>query len=106
MIRSASEPRLEELTAKVTSTVRGMMSMLPGVGKKAGTIPQDATITGEFIKSSFMLKRSQNKKWYTKENYKNRWFLLYPSVLTYHDGNSEVRAQLTHWSLGSKAVIL
>ena len=50
--------------------------------------------SGPIIKESFMVKRSQNKKRFGPVNYKDRWFVLTSTVLTYHDGDPEVSWQL------------
>lgn len=39
----------------------------------------------DVIKSGSMTKRSQNKKRFTPVNYKNRWFELTKSLLSYFD---------------------
>ncbi|XP_037087376.1 tyrosine-protein kinase Btk29A-like [Pollicipes pollicipes] len=45
--------------------------------------------SGPIIKESYMVKRSQNKKRFGPVNYKNRWFVLTPTALAYHDGGPE-----------------
>lgn len=46
----------------------------------------------DIIKDGYMIKRSQNKKPYTRVNYKNRLFVLTDQYLIYYDviGNVSV----------------
>ena len=43
---------------------------------------------------SFMLKRSLNRRAFTKENYKHRFFVLYPTCLKYYDGAIDVSIRI------------
>ncbi|XP_018563801.1 tyrosine-protein kinase Btk29A [Anoplophora glabripennis] len=43
------------------------------------------------IRECFMIKRSQNKKVYTRVNYKKRWFLLTKKFLIYYDDCDEAK---------------
>ncbi|XP_043191001.1 tyrosine-protein kinase Btk29A-like isoform X2 [Amphibalanus amphitrite] len=61
--------------------------LLPAI---MGFLDQSSTKpSGPIIKESFMVKRSQNKKRFGPVNYKDRWFVLTSTVLTYHDGDPE-----------------
>ncbi|KAK3099157.1 hypothetical protein FSP39_000263 [Pinctada imbricata] len=44
-------------------------------------------------KCDFMMKRSQNKATFTKQNYKSRWFVLNREDLKYYDGSLEKRGK-------------
>lgn len=44
----------------------------------------------KIIKEGYMVKRSQNKNFYTLVNYKKRWFVLTKSHLIYYDNNEAV----------------
>lgn len=44
----------------------------------------------KIIKEGYMIKRSQNKNFYTLVNYKKRWFVLTKTYLIYYDNNEAV----------------
>ncbi|KAJ8297441.1 LOW QUALITY PROTEIN: hypothetical protein KUTeg_023972 [Tegillarca granosa] len=46
------------------------------------------------IKNAFMMKRSQNKKTFTAQNYKSRWFVLDSEHFKYYDGSLEKRGKI------------
>lgn len=56
----------------------------------------------EEILRDFMLKRSMNKGTIlTKENYKERWFVLDEESLKYYDGSLGVSAKKNHYTTTS-----
>lgn len=44
----------------------------------------------EIILETFMVKRSQNKKYFTPVNFKERWIVLTRRALVYYDSDGEV----------------
>ena len=61
--------------------------------------------TVEVIKKDYMLKRSQMKSRIKSENYRNRWFELFPLTLRYSDGSLDVSILLVFCRLISYGVI-
>jgi hypothetical protein len=53
----------------------------------------------EVLKQGLMVKRSQNKKRFTSVNYKNRFFVLTRSYLTYFDSDSTEVCIISFWFL-------
>ncbi|XP_045478600.1 tyrosine-protein kinase Btk29A isoform X2 [Harmonia axyridis] len=47
----------------------------------------------KIIKEGYMIKRSQNKNFYTLVNYKKRWFVLTKTYLIYYDNNEAKRKE-------------